>query len=77
MADEYIYDVKHLVRDNDMSLCCRCPHCQEVIGIQGEEPADAHGYQFSCRCGGWFEVTYGAKLLKRGSELPPNKGVPG
>lgn len=25
MADEYIYDVKHVARDNDRSLIVRCP----------------------------------------------------
>lgn len=76
--DNYIYDVKHLVRDNDGSLCCRCPHCQDVIGIEGDEPSDTHGEQYQCRrCNGWMEVTYDAKLIKRGSDLPPNKGIPG
>ena len=76
-ADQYIYEVHHLVRDDDMSICCRCPHCQDVIGIEGEEFDDVLGEQYQCRCGGWFEVSTWVNRLKRGSELPPNKGVPG
>lgn len=73
---EYIYEVHHLVRDDDMSICCRCPHCQSVIGLEGDEFSDVRGEQFQCRCGGWLEVSYRAACLKRGSDLPPNKGVP-
>ncbi|KTC34170.1 hypothetical protein AO265_39850 [Pseudomonas sp. ABAC61] len=73
---DYIYEVHHLVRDDDMSICCRCPHCQSVIGLEGDEFSDVRGEQFQCRCGGWFEVSYRTACLKRGSNLPPNKGVP-
>ena len=76
MTDQYIYDVHHLVRDNDMSICCRCPHCQQVIGIQGDEFDDVRGEQYQCRCGGWFEVSYNARALKHDAELPPNRGIP-
>lgn len=72
----YIYEVHHLVRDDDMSICCRCPHCQSFIGLEGDEFSDVRGEQFQCRCGGWLEVAYRAVCLKRGSDLPPNKGVP-
>lgn len=75
--NEPIYDVIHIARDNDMSIVCRCPHCQEVMGIEGDEPDDVRGEQYQCRrCLGWMEVTYEAKLIKRGAELPPNKGEP-
>lgn len=77
MADQYIYEVHHLVRDDDMSICCRCPHCQAVIGVEGDEFGDVLGEQYQCRCSGWFEVSYSASRLKRGAELPPNKGIPG
>ncbi|AZD84965.1 hypothetical protein C4K14_3743 [Pseudomonas chlororaphis subsp. aureofaciens] len=73
---DFIYEVNHLVRDDDMSICCRCPHCQNVIGIEGEEFDDVCGEQYQCRCGGWLEVSYSPAVLKRGSELPENKGVP-
>lgn len=76
MSDQYIYDVHHLVRDNDMSICCRCPHCQDVIGIQGEEFNEVRGEQYQCRCRGWFEIAGSAVVLKRDSELPANKGIP-
>lgn len=77
MADEYIYEVHHLVRDGDMSICCRCPHCQDVVAIWGDEFEEVRGEQYQCRCGGWLEVSYGAKALNRDSELPPNRGIPG
>ncbi len=73
---EFIYDVHHLVRDTDMSICCRCPHCQSVIGIEGEEFSDVRGEQFQCRCGGWLQVDSDAVAIKRDGELPANKGIP-
>ena len=76
MTDQYIYEVHHLVRDNDMSICCRCPHCQRVLGIEGDECDDVRGEQYQCTCGGGFEVSYNAKALNRDSTLPPNRGVP-
>lgn len=76
MTDQHIYIVRHLVRDDDMSICCRCPHCQTVLGIEGDEFHEVLGEQYQCRCGGWLEIDYHAQRLKRGSELPPNQGIP-
>ena len=75
MADEYIYDVHHVTRDDDGSLVCRCPHCQDVIGLDGFDLDDIQGEQYKCRCGGWFQIDYDARRVK--GELPPNKGIPG
>ncbi|WP_314408827.1 hypothetical protein [Pseudomonas kuykendallii] len=75
MADDYIYDVGQVARDSDRSLICRCPHCQEIIGIEGDDIADAQGEQFKCRCGGWFQIDYDAVRVKA-ENLAPNKGVP-
>lgn len=74
MADEYIYDVHHVARDTDRSLICRCPHCQDIIGIDGDDLEDVQGEQYTCRCGGWFQIDYSARRIK--GELPPNKGIP-
>lgn len=76
MTDEYIYDVNHIARDNDMSIICRCPHCQEIIGIDGQELEDVRGEQYKCRCGGWLEVSSTARRVKA-EHLPANKGTPG
>ena len=77
MPDDYIYNVDHIVRNGDMSICCRCPHCQDVIGIEGDEFSDVRGEQYKCRCGGWLEVSSTAVAIKRDGELPANKGIPG
>jgi hypothetical protein len=73
--DDYIYDVIHLARDSDRSLIVRCPHCQDVIGLEGDDPHDVIGEQFQCRCGGWLQVSYDATMVK--NPLPANKGIPG
>jgi hypothetical protein len=75
---DFIYDVVHFARDTDGGLICRCPHCQAVIGVEGEDGDDVRGEQFQCRCGGWLEITNNARYIKlRGDdELPANKGVP-
>ncbi len=74
MSDEYIYDVLHLARDSDRSLIVRCPHCQNVIGLDGDEPHDVVGEQYQCRCGGSLQVSYDAYMVK--NPLPANKGIP-
>ncbi|WP_426113469.1 hypothetical protein [Pseudomonas sp. DSP3-2-2] len=35
---DYIYDVHQVARDTGMGIICRCPHCQAIIGIEGEMP---------------------------------------
>lgn len=74
MADEYIYDVHHVGRDYDRSLICRCPHCQRIIGIDGNGLDDVCGEQYQCRCGGWFQISDDARMLR--GALPANKGIP-
>lgn len=76
MADDYIYDVKHLAYDCDGSLVCRCPHCQRIIGLDASDSDDALGEQFQCRCGGWLQVHDEAQNLGQ-NPLPANRGVPG
>ena len=75
MPDEYIYPVIHLAYDDDDSVLCRCPHCQDVISLAGESFEDVAGEQFQCRCGGWLGVDYDPVLVFP-DEIPPNKGVP-
>ncbi|GEM_PF-1680339 len=74
MADEYIYDVHHVARDNDGSLICRCPHCQDITGLDSYDVEDVQGEQYKCRCGGWFQIDSCARRVK--GELPANKGIP-
>jgi len=75
VADDYIYDVIHLSRENDRSLICRCPHCQDVIGIDGDDLDDVYGEQYQYRCSGWFQISDDARMLR--GALPANKGIPG
>lgn len=72
---DYIFDVHQVARDTDMGIICRCPHCQQVIGIEGEEFSDVRGEQYKCRCGGWLEVSSSARRVKP-DQLSPNKGIP-
>lgn len=72
---DYIFDVHQVARDTDMGIICRCPHCQQVIGIEGEEFSDVRGEQYKCRCGGWLEVSNSARRVKP-DQLSPNKGIP-
>jgi len=72
---DYIYDVHQVARDSDMGIICRCPHCQQVIGIEGTEFSDVRGEQYKCRCGGWLEVSSSAQRVNP-DHLSPNKGIP-
>tara|TARA_R110001606_G_scaffold380609_1_gene541219 strand:- start:48 stop:278 length:231 start_codon:yes stop_codon:yes gene_type:complete len=76
VSDDYIYEVKQVARDTDGGLICRCPHCQDIIGIEGEEIDEVQGEQYKCRCGGWLEVAYNAVRVKA-DRLALNKGIPG
>lgn len=72
---DYIYNVHHVARDLDRSLVVRCPHCQDVLGIEGSELDEVQGEQYQChRCNGWFEVDSDAYMVK--GDLPANKGDP-
>lgn len=75
MSDDYIYDVVHVARDHDRSLIVRCPHCQDIIGIDGYDLEEVQGEQYKCRCGGWLQVDYDASMVR--NPLPANKGIPG
>ncbi len=75
MADDYIYDVHHVARDTDRSLICRCPHCQNIVGIDGDDIDEVQGEQYTCRCGGMLQIDYDARMVK--NPLPANKGIPG
>ncbi|WP_024767216.1 hypothetical protein [Pseudomonas nitroreducens] len=77
MADEYIYDVHHYSRDVDGELICRCPHCQSVRGLGFYDAEEILGEQFSCHCGGMYQVDSEARRIPTTSDLPPNKGAPG
>lgn len=72
---DFIFDVHHVARDLDRSLIVRCPHCQDVLGIEGIELDEVQGEQYQChRCDGWLEVSSDARMIK--GELPANKGDP-
>lgn len=77
MADEYIYNVDELSRDNDGSIICRCPHCQNITGLEGQEFEDVRGEQYTCRCGGMFQIDTSARRVRDPDNLKPNKGIPG
>lgn len=56
--EQWILDVKRYAHDGG-ALAVRCPHCKEVIYLEGEEGDDIRGEQFqhkSKRCGGWLQV---------------------
>lgn len=77
MADEFIYDVDELSRDNDGSIICRCPHCQNITGLDGDEFEDVRGEQYTCRCGGMFQIDSDARRVRNPEHLRLNKGIPG
>ena len=77
MADDFIYDVDELSRDNDGSIICRCPHCQNIAGLDGDEYEDVRGEQYTCRCGGMFQIDSDARRVRNPENLRLNKGIPG
>lgn len=73
----YILPVKRVSKDGG-DYCVKCPHCQEIIGIQGEDLSEIRGEQFQHKkreyqgryemkttgCDGWLEVAQTAKFVR-------------
>ena len=60
-----ILDVRRVSRDGG-SYCVKCPHCKEVIYIEGEDLTEMRGEQYqhkSVICGGWLEVAHNAVFV--------------
>lgn len=72
VVENLILDV-HLVTRDGGSYCVRCPHCKQILGIDGDDLSEIRGEQYQHRaCGGWLEVSSGARYVK---ELPePTQG---
>lgn len=62
MSDE-ILTVRTVSKDGG-DYIVRCPHCKEIIGIQGDDMSEIRGEQYQCRCGGWLEVGRNAVFFK-------------
>ena len=47
------------------SYAVKCPHCIEIIGIEGDDLSEIRGEQFQHRtCGGWLQVRDTAFFVK-------------
>lgn len=43
----------------------KCPHCGQIIGIEGEDISDVRGEQYKhFTCGGWLQVDHGARFVR-------------
>lgn len=77
MATDEIRDVRLVSKDGG-SYCVRCPHCGDIIGIDGEDMSEVRGEQYQHRvnrtagCGGWMQIDWDARYVR---ELPPAKAT--
>lgn len=72
MADEII--TVHLVTKDGGDYCVRCPHCKQIIGIEGGDLSEVRGEDYQhYRCGGWLSVSRDARFVK---ELPSPTDTP-
>ena len=62
MPTDEILDVHHVSNDSD-SYIVRCPHCKNVIGVEGEDLSEIRGEQYTCRCGGWLQIADNARYI--------------
>lgn len=70
-ASDEILLVRQVSRDTDRSYIVRCPHCSQVIGLEGDDLDEIRGEQYQHkRCGGWLEVSGTAAFVR---ELPEPK----
>lgn len=77
IANDEILPVRRVTRDGG-SYAVRCPHCKDIIGIEGDDLSEIRGEQYQHRrreypgpngpkyngCDGWMEVTPGAAFVK-------------
>jgi hypothetical protein len=70
-----------LVSKDGGEYCVRCPHCSDIIGIDGADMSEIRGEQYqhkrrewqgphglrSSGCDGWLMVTHSANFVR---ELP-------
>lgn len=70
-SDEILL-VRQVSRDTDRSYIVRCPHCSQVIGIEGDDLDEIRGEQYQHkRCGGWLEVSETAAFVRELPEAAP------
>lgn len=70
MSDDLILDVKRVSRD-DGEYIVKCPHCKQIIGIEGDDLSEIRGEQYQHKrreiprfdgsvrvlgCDGWMQV---------------------
>jgi hypothetical protein len=80
MASEEILTVLLVSKDGG-DYCVRCPHCGDIIGVDGQDLSEIRGEQFHHKrreypgpagpryngCGSWLEVGSSARFVR---ELP-------
>lgn len=53
------------VAKNFGNYAVRCPHCGQVIGIEGADLSEIRGEQYQHRaCGGWLQVSDDARFVR-------------
>lgn len=78
---DQILNVDRVSKDGG-DYCVKCPHCGQIIGIEGEDLSEIRGEQYQHKkreypgpsgtrtvgCDGWFEVSFNANFVR---ELEP------
>ena len=62
-ATDEIKTVRRVSKDGG-DYCVKCPHCESVIGIEGNDLSEIQGEQYQHRrCGGWLQVDHDARFV--------------
>lgn len=70
-SDEILL-VRQVSRDTDRSYIVRCPHCSQVIGIEGDDLDEIRNEQYQHKlCGGWLEISDTAAFVPKLPESAP------
>lgn len=82
VEENLILDVHEVFRDEDGSLCCVCPHCEDIIALDGHDLEDVQGEQYQhlrrsfpsgyghtrhIGCDGWMQISSTARRVKASS----------
>lgn len=62
MCTDEILNVRRVTRDGG-TYAVRCPHCKDIIAIEGDDLSEIQSEQYKCRCGGWLTVAHNAQYV--------------
>lgn len=63
-ATDEIKTVNRVSKDGG-DYVVKCPHCGDIIGVEGDDLSEIQGEQYRHRsCGGWLQIDFQARFVR-------------